>query len=85
MHFGRICAAVHCCRSLGDQQNLKLDVAVPQALLPVNLGAVTSQTDMAVLQACCQTVVCTAALCSEGCSLAGVVLQCTLACRCAFV
>ncbi len=39
MHFGRICAAVHCCRSLGEQQILKLDVAVPQALLPVNLGA----------------------------------------------
>ncbi len=34
---------------------------------------------MAVTKACCQAVVCTAALISEGCTLAGSVLQCTVA------
>ena len=65
MHFGRICAAVHCRWSLWDQKLLKLDVAVTLA--------------------CCQAVVCTSALISEGCTLAGRLLQCTFAGHCAFV
>ncbi len=52
------------------------------ALLLVIVRAATSQTDMAVPQACCQAVVCTAALISEGCTLAGSVLQCTVAGHC---
>ncbi len=55
------------------------------ALLLVIVGAATSQTDMAVPKACCQAVVCTAALISEGCTLAGSVLQFTVAGHCAFV
>ncbi len=55
------------------------------ALLLVIVGAATSQTDMAVTKACCQAVVCTAALISEGCTLAGSVLQCTVAGHCAFL
>ena len=31
MHFARICAAMHCCWSLCEQQILKLDIAVTQA------------------------------------------------------
>ncbi len=55
------------------------------ALLLVIVQAATSQTDMAVPQACCQAVVCTAALISEGCTLAGSVLQFTVAGHRAFV
>ena len=44
-----------------------------------------STSRLAVKRACCQAVVCTAALISEGCTLAGSVLQCTLAGRIAFV
>ncbi len=55
------------------------------ALLLVIVGAANSQTDMAVPQACCQAVVCTAALISEGCTLAGSVQQFTVAGHCAFV
>ncbi len=40
---------------------------------------------LAVKHVCCQAVVCTAALISEGCTLAGSMLQCTLAGRVAFV
>ncbi len=54
-------------------------------LLLVIVGAATSQTDMAMPKACCQAVVCTAALISEGCTLAGSVLQCTVAGHCAFL
>ena len=67
MHFGRICAAVHCCWSLWDQKILKLDVAVTLACYLLD------------------ALFCTAALISEGCTLAGSVLQCTVAGRCAFV
>ena len=42
----------------------------------------TVTSTLAVTQACCRAVVCTAALISEGCTLAGSVLQCTVAGRC---
>ncbi len=45
----------------------------------------TFTSKLAVKHACCQAVDCTAALISEGCTLAGSVLQCTLAGRVAFV
>ena len=45
----------------------------------------TVTSKLAVKHGCCQAVVCTAALISEGCTLAGSVLQCTLAGRVAFV
>ncbi len=45
----------------------------------------TFTSTLAVKNACCQAVVCTAALISEGCTLAGSMLQCTLAGRIAFV
>ncbi len=45
----------------------------------------TFTSKVAVKHACCQAVVCTAALISEGCTLAGSVLQCTLAGHSAFV
>ena len=45
-----------------------------QCTVVVIVGAATSQTDMAVPKGCCQAVVCTAALISEGCTLAGSVL-----------
>ena len=58
------------------------------ALLLVIVPLCEQQTftnKLAVKRACCQAVVCTAALISEGCTLAGSVLQCTLAGRIAFV
>ncbi len=42
----------------------------------------TFTSTLAVTQACCQAVVSTAALISEGCTLAGSVLQCTVAGHC---
>ena len=58
------------------------------ALLLVIVPVCEQQTftsKLAVKRACCQAVVCTAAVISEGCTLAGSVLQCTLAGRIAFV
>ena len=43
----------------------------------------TPKLDIAVTQACCQAVVCTAALINEGCILPGSVLQCTVTGQCA--
>ena len=45
----------------------------------------TFTSKLAVKHACCQAVVCTAALISEGGTLAESVLQCTFAGRIAFV
>ncbi len=45
----------------------------------------TFTSKLAVKHACCEAVVCTAALISEGCTLAGSVLQSTAAGRSAFV
>ncbi len=45
----------------------------------------TFTSKLTVKHACCQAVVCIAALISEGCTLAGSMLQCTLAGRIAFV
>ena len=45
----------------------------------------TFTSKLAVKRACCQAVVCTAALISEKCTLAGSVLKCTVAGRIAFV
>ena len=47
----------------------------------------TFTEELAVRLACCllSALFCTAALISEGCTLAGSVLQCTVAGRCAFV
>ncbi len=112
MHFARICAAVHCCWSLCEQQILKLFIAVTQAffqadfdtaalinegcflvgsvrnaicqdlccnaLLLVSVRATSPKLDIALTQACCQAVVCIAAM-IEGCILLGSVLQCTVA------
>ncbi len=45
----------------------------------------TFTSKLAVKRACCQAVVCTAAVISEGCTLTGSVLQCTLPGHSAFV
>ncbi len=45
----------------------------------------TFTSTLAVTQSCCQAVVCTAAVISEGSTLAGSVLQCTVAGHCAFL
>ncbi len=45
----------------------------------------TFTSKLAVKHACCEAVVCTAALISEGCTLAGSVLQSTVAGHSAFV
>ncbi len=53
------------------------------ALLLVSVRAASPKLDIAVTQACCQAVDCTAALIIEGCILLGSVLQCTVAGHCA--
>ena len=54
-----------------------LPVIVALCERPINTG------ELVVRHACCQTVVCTAALISEGCTLPDALLQCTVAGHCA--
>ncbi len=81
------CQAVVCTAALISEVALWQDLCC-SALLLVIVPLCEQQTcisKVAVKRACCQADVCTAALISEGCTLAGSVLQCTLAGRIAFV
>ncbi len=64
------------CTSGRISEGCTLPGCVLQCTLPVNVGAATFQTDMAVPEAWCQAVICTAALISGGCMLPGSVLHC---------
>ena len=72
------------CTSGLISEGCSLPGCVLQCTLPVNVGAATFQTDMAVPEAWCQAVICTAALISGGCMLPGSVLHCTVVRHCLF-
>ena len=75
MHFGRICAAVHCRWSLWDQKLLKLDVAVTLACCLLDALFCTS----ALITVAGRCAFVRDALWQDR------LLQCTFAGRCAFV
>ncbi len=79
--------ALFCTAALISEDALWQDLCCSVMLLVIVLFCEqhTFTSTLAVTQSCCQAVVCTAALISEGSTLAGSVLQCTVAGHCAFL